>query len=957
MISLNNVGSAGAALQYFSADNYYTQDEGLQHSQWFGKGASSLGLNGQIDRGAFFALLQGKVEGVELGRWVRDSKTGEAAREHRPGLDITFSAPKSVSLLAEVLGRPEVRQAHEEAVTKALGYIEASLAQTRFTEGAETITVRTDNLIVGLFRHNTSRDLDPQTHTHAVVMNATRREDGQWRSLSNDAIYGSQRLIGAIYTSELAERIQALGYAIERVDDKGNFEIAGITREQIEHLSQRRADIATSHEARGIRLDEATAEQKEEATLRTRAHKKAVDHADLLGSWEQRAQEIGLDLGRIQAEADKKRTDADLRPPGRVTGLQAMEFATAHLIEREVVVPGRDLLAVAIEHGAGRVSASEVQQAFIEMERSGALVQLPEGDYTTRKMLSSERWALEQIRQQKGQTPSIMSAPAISERLVQQERRPGFRFTEGQIEAVSKVLTSSDQFVAVQGLAGTGKTTMLRALREIAQEQGYVVRGMAPTGAASKVLRRETGIASDTVAMFQIRERKLRSDLEFARRYAPDFQRKPELWIVDESSFLAQRQKARLDYAALKAGAKVVYLGDSLQLQGVEAGKPFELAQKHGIETAFMTEISRQKNPELKQAVDIMTGLDQLGPGERLTQVQLRSNARAFEHLDRTGHIHEVNGGKQALVDAVVKEIVDLGPTERARTLVITPFNEERKALNEGIRDGLKARGELPEREETHTILVSKGWTRAKQKHAQYYRKGDVVRFGRDYQSISVLKGEYARVDSIEAHSGVVRLLKRDGSSLEWRPAQHTKVEVFEAEKRDLAVGDLIRMTRSEEDFKNGEVARVKAAEGPYVALEWQRGSQGSTSRLDLARHQHWDHAYASTVHAAQGSTQHRTVLLIRNPKNLGESHQLQGIERMAKIFGDRSFYVGVTRASHELKIFTDDKAGARRSVALPQDKGSALQILNPDHPSERTFSYPQEISSSSLGVRQDRGR
>ena len=171
----------------------------------------------------------------------------------------------------------------------------------------------------------------------------------------------------------------------------------------------------------------------------------------------------------------------------------------------------------------------------------------------------------------------------------------------------------------------------------MAQEQGYKVRGMAPTGAASKVLARETGIATDTVSMFQIKERQLQKDIAFDKQNAPDFQRKAELWIVDESSFLSQRQKVQIDHMAEKAGAKVVYLGDTLQLQGVEAGKPFELAHRNGMETAYMTEINRQKTADLKGAVDIITGRDNLREGQRLSRVVLNNNARAFEYKGADG--------------------------------------------------------------------------------------------------------------------------------------------------------------------------------------------------------------------------------------------------------------------------------------------------------------------------------
>ncbi|WP_026096953.1 MobF family relaxase, partial [Ideonella sp. B508-1] len=179
MISLHNVSSAGEALHYFSQDNYYTEHQGLEESEWFGKGAEALGFEGKIEKREFFEALNGKLDGQELGKWVRNEETGERELEHRPGIDITFSAPKSVSVIAEVSGNREVREAHEGAVKAALGYIERELSYTRQMEDGELNSVQTGNLVVGMFRHNTSRDLDPQTHTHAIVMNATKREDGE----------------------------------------------------------------------------------------------------------------------------------------------------------------------------------------------------------------------------------------------------------------------------------------------------------------------------------------------------------------------------------------------------------------------------------------------------------------------------------------------------------------------------------------------------------------------------------------------------------------------------------------------------------------------------------------------------------------------------------------------------------------------------------------------------------
>ena len=589
-------------------------------------------------------------------------------------------------------------------------------------------------------------------------------------------------------------------------------------------------------------------------------------------------------------------------------------------------------MTAAIEHGVGRALDDEIQRAFDKLEKAGVLVALSEGGYTTKKMLGSEMWSLDQVRAQKGQTPKMMETEAVAARIAKAEGRQRFKYSEGQKEAISKVLTSKDRYIGVQGLAGTGKTTMLKSLREMAQEQGYKVRGMAPTGAASKVLARETGIATDTVSMFQIKERQLQKDIAFDKQNAPDFQRKAELWIVDESSFLSQRQKVQIDHMAEKAGAKVVYLGDTLQLQGVEAGKPFELAHRNGMETAYMTEINRQKTADLKGAVDIITGRDNLREGQRLSRVVLNNNARAFEYMEKAGMIREIpeksEGDKGRLVAAVVQDILKLDKTERERTIVITAYNEDRRAINAGVREGLKELGELSRSEDTREIYTSRGWTRVMLKEAQYYKAGDVVRFGRDYQKIDAKKGEYMRVSAVDAPNGTVVLEKEDGSVIAWQPRKHNKIEVYYCDTRELAKGDMIRITRNDGEFKNGEVARVAAVVGNKVMLELKQGKDVSLHQVDLSRNKHWDHAYAQTVHASQGATQHRVIFHIRAPQTEGEKQQELALENMAKVFGDRSFYVGVTRASHELRIYTNDKAVAARAVAAKQDKTSAVETI-----------------------------
>lgn len=230
--------SVGRVANYYGdgADDYYAKD-GKAH-QWQGRGAEALGLSGAVDDERFRELLAGRVDGRtpgSRGATRQDSHT-------RIGLDLTFSAPKSVSLQALVHGDAGIVAAHDRAVARALEHAEER-AQARQKTAGKTRIETTGNLIMAKFRHETSREQDPQLHTHAVVMNLTRRADGQWRALKNDEIVKTTRYLGAVYNAELAAELQKLGYQLRHERD-GNFELAHISRTQLEGFSRRSGQIA-----------------------------------------------------------------------------------------------------------------------------------------------------------------------------------------------------------------------------------------------------------------------------------------------------------------------------------------------------------------------------------------------------------------------------------------------------------------------------------------------------------------------------------------------------------------------------------------------------------------------------------------------------------------------------------------------------------------------------------------
>jgi conjugative relaxase-like TrwC/TraI family protein len=203
MLSISSVTSAQAGTYYTGGkDNYYSAGEG----QWYGKGAELLSLSGPIEKEVFEALLEG-TDPTGANQLVPAASNGE----HRAGRDLTFSAPKSVSILSEVLGLAEVREAHEKAVIAALMYAEKNFAQCRVTADGRTERVNTGNLLIAKFSHDTTRELDPQTHSHCVVLNIVQDPNGKWKALSNEKLYENKMLLGQLYRSELAANLKEFG--------------------------------------------------------------------------------------------------------------------------------------------------------------------------------------------------------------------------------------------------------------------------------------------------------------------------------------------------------------------------------------------------------------------------------------------------------------------------------------------------------------------------------------------------------------------------------------------------------------------------------------------------------------------------------------------------------------------------------------------------------------------------
>ncbi len=914
MLSIGVSPAQGAA--YYESDGYYARED-AEHksaSAWAGTGAAELGLEGPVDADVFQTILEGQVPDGSGRRLGRRGKDGEMV--HRPGRDLTFSAPKSVSIAALVGGDERIVGAHDRAVKASLAWVEGNAAETRVQdpETGRMVRARGQEIVAATFRHDTSRNLDPQLHTHAVLANMVRGGDGKWRTMANEGLYERQKLIGMLYRSELARNLAELGYGIEKTHADGRFEIAGVSRGVIEAFSTRRAEIEAAMEERGLGATAENPRIAERAALMTRAAKRDVDRDALWGVWERQAADLGFNAralgagaaGKVAAPAMQGRQAA---PERGTAASEALAWAMEHLSEREAVFARADLLAAALAHEPGRVTMAEAEREVAGLEKAGALhaVSLPgAGDaLTTDRTVGEERETIALVRSGEGHGHASMRGWAVQGHL---HRGP---LTAGQKDAVKLILSATDRVVGVQGYAGTGKTTMLDRVRTLAEKKGWRMVGLAPSASAVKTLASEAGIESETLQRFLARnagvaEGRLTEKGEQAMRAAFD----RTILVVDEGS-LASTVQARdlLRIANAFRIPRVVLVGDAKQLDAVDAGKPFAQLQAAGMKTAVMDEIMRQRDPALREAVE----------------ASLKGDIeRAFEKLG--SNVAQVKPDN--IAGAVAARWLALPPEARENTGVMAPSHELRQAINGHIRERLVREGRIRGPAMVSGRLVSKGYTNAEKALAGNYAVGDVVAFHRPYKRLGVEKGDERLVVGVDHEARSVTLEGGDGGTVAWKPAEvggrKGGTEVYRTEEIELRAGDRIRWTRNDADLGlvNSRTAEVSDVGNGRVKLRLEEGRNLELGRND-PQLRHLDHAWASTVHAFQGRTVDNVIAAME--------------ARHPHLTTQKSFYVEISRARDRAELVTDDAKELRAQLqAVTGERIAALEGVGETAAAER---------------------
>jgi conjugative relaxase-like TrwC/TraI family protein len=373
MLSLHSLKSASEAGKYYQQDNYYASgDTARQTSQWYGKGAAILGLSGHVKEEDFKQILAGNLpDGSRLGR-MQGGK-----RIHRPGLDMTFSAPKSISILAEIGGDERLLKAHEKAVNHVLDYVEKNHSYTRIKgEDGKVVKEKVDNLIIAKFQHDVSRLQDPQLHTHCVVANATKREDGNWRSLEMADVFHNKMMLGAMYRSTLAKQVKQMGYTITRTDKDCMFEVEEVPGEVKQNFSKRREDIK---EMLG-NFREQGGKAASVAALITRSRKQSLSQEDKTELWQKQSDLLNFDAKAIVAKAREKEKQAqavaeptEAKPEGinfdmAKLDTQAPEGSSiANNTDGEVTIASEVLKELGVKEFEGEIEGKEEKMDLLSL--------------------------------------------------------------------------------------------------------------------------------------------------------------------------------------------------------------------------------------------------------------------------------------------------------------------------------------------------------------------------------------------------------------------------------------------------------------------------------------------------------------------------------------------------------------------------------------------------------------
>jgi len=847
---------AGYAKKYLEQSDYYAEGERKVVGEWFGRGAEILAIAWETVHDEQFERLRLGLHpnsGEQLRERKSPAKENGQENHGRSLYDFTFSAPKSLSLMAILGGDDRLIGVHNRAVRIALEEVERHAA-ARVRVNHQNSNRTTGNLIAACYTHLDSRRLDPQVHTHCVAANMSwDHEEGKWKALQAGPIYARTALFTEVYRSELARGLAIYGYEMER--GKNGPEIKGVPQSLIDQFSQGSRDREAAIAEFVIKAGRPPT--KNEITILVRDAR--PDKMVHISTEEVRAQQLARltpdderTIAQVRDRADRNRNRFETHEAA-----DSLAYALGHTFERVSVARDFTVLTEALKHGRGHVALDELKEALATVEANGTVIRAGD-DIATRWSLEREIKMIRTINQGRG------GHERMGKDLNHFEVSP--KLNAEQRDVVEFVLNSRDFAVNIEGAAGTGKTTTLNELRRGLQAGGRLMVAVAPTQSAADELRK-TGFQNAMTI-----ERLLASTDEHPMLSGRAI-------IVDEAAMVSGRQMDELLDLAKRFDARIIFSGDTRQIQSVEASDALRILLKDSqLASIGLREVQRQEPKDYKDAIET-----------------LRTDpARGFHKLEDMGVVK--TAGLLDRADEVAKAYREAKGT----AVVVCPTHEEINRVTDAIRADLIEQKKLGAQKKLDR-LEPLNWTDAQKQDVRNFVPGQVLVFhkgtkqARKYEAVTVTAQEG---DHIVARNS-------RGKDIELTRKQARCFGVFEKRSIDVAVGDWLSIQGNVNDdvyqFTNGERVKVKKVN--------DRGSILLTDGRTIPhRFNQYTHGYAITAHKAQGKTVDEVII-------------------SGDRFSQELFYVAASRGKKRITIFTGDKEALRESIGVSGERMSALEL------------------------------
>ena len=850
---------------HLCSNDYYSEHERVR-GYWLGELAEVFGLRGGIVTSGEFSLFQKNINPKTYGKLTQKNIPGGPRF-----FDFQCAAPKSVSVMS--LFDERLMEAHVESVRIAMSELEKFAAvRVRHGENVRTNNYETTGqLIYAEFTHDTSRELDPQLHTHNVVCNVTRSHDGKFKALETLEMCRAIRYAGKVYHNAMASKCRELGYdTVDVRDRKGNivwYDLKCVSDELMERFSKRRIAIEKAEAEFIVQHGrKPTLSENNDLSLSTRSGK-------MKNSTKEKVREF--QLGQLSHQEEEELYAAVKHAKARGTAaislsreetVEQLRKVLEELCERESVLKQDKILAEVLNRNLGKVDLKILKESIPEVRELRNLG----GDdanpyYAPEAVIERELLAIDFVDQQRGIFEAI--APEFVAFAGDESRKK-------QAELIHGLLNSKDRFLLFRGVAGAGKTSTLqefcKGLRFGGVENIYLV---APTNSAADVLKQEGFERSQTVAAFLLNPRK-----PPAKSYV----------IIDESGLNSLREGVEILKLARRNNYRVLFVGDARQHTAVESGDFFRLLEDYSqIQKFSLTEIHRQRNEEYRRGI---------------FECAMGQHEQAFERFDKQHFIHE--GKQKYLVEAAGKymEYTEQGRFLN-RAILVAPTHEECDKLTAAVREKLK------ERQAIHgagrEMEVFRSWNKPKAwlKDASNFQPGMTIGFIRNMKGIGKA-GEVTRIEAVDGKQLVLangkRIFAKNASDF---------IDVGETRKIELCAGDLIQFRANRKELKiyNGTLARISRKHG-YVDLL----DAGEKVRRSIPFPEHYaafDYGWVTTSHKSQGRTAENVVVA-------------------AESLDRKAFYVALSRGRNEMSLHCPDKEHLKRNLAKRTGERTSIHDL-----------------------------